>query len=312
MTSPAAAIRPEDPAFVVPDVFAANRAARSGDAGRTWVATLPNVVTASLLRWQLRRDPGDPRVRFGDLAITVPVLTRSGARAILKVGWQDESSRAEGLALTAWAGRGAAALLASDPGTGVLLLERLDASRTLRDLPLQQAAEVAGDLLRRLAVAPPPGMRTSAEIAEGIAGSLAGRNAGLGHRIPGRVLDAATAASQAVCPAGQSVLVHADLHYGNVLAGVREPWLAIDPKPVSGDPELAVAELLWTRCAEFERPGDTLRLLATISDAGRLDPGRARAWALARVVDYWLWGLTNGLPIDPPRCARLAEVLVHG
>jgi hypothetical protein len=31
-------------------------------------------------------------------------------------------------------------------------------------------------------------------------------------------------------------LVHADLHYGNILAGTREPWLAIDPKPVGRRP----------------------------------------------------------------------------
>jgi streptomycin 6-kinase len=36
-------------------------------------------------------------------------------------------------------------------------------------------------------------------------------------------------------------LVHADLHYGNVLAGDREPWLAIDPRAVAGDPGTTAA-----------------------------------------------------------------------
>jgi streptomycin 6-kinase len=31
-------------------------------------------------------------------------------------------------------------------------------------------------------------------------------------------------------------LLHWDLHYENVLAGEREPWLAIDPEPLAGDP----------------------------------------------------------------------------
>jgi len=31
-------------------------------------------------------------------------------------------------------------------------------------------------------------------------------------------------------------LLHWDLHYANVLAGQRQPWLAIDPKPLAATP----------------------------------------------------------------------------
>jgi streptomycin 6-kinase len=33
-----------------------------------------------------------------------------------------------------------------------------------------------------------------------------------------------------------NALLHGDLHFENVLAADREPWLAIDPKPLRGDP----------------------------------------------------------------------------
>src|SRR5215211_4179751 len=42
-------------------------------------------------------------------------------------------------------------------------------------------------------------------------------------------------------------LVHGDLHYDNVLAGTRQPWSAIDPKPDAGNPERSVPELMWDR-----------------------------------------------------------------
>ncbi|MFI5426222.1 aminoglycoside phosphotransferase family protein [Aeromicrobium sp. UC242_57] len=51
-------------------------------------------------------------------------------------------------------------------------------------------------------------------------------------------------------------LIHADLHYENVLAAERAPWLAIDPKPVSGDPHYEVAPLLWNRWDEAVATGD--------------------------------------------------------
>ena len=41
-----------------------------------------------------------------------------------------------------------------------------------------------------------------------------------------------------------------------------------------------------------------------------LEPECARAWALFRTVDYWLWGLDNGLTQDPVRCARLFAALL--
>ena len=101
------------------------------------------------------------------------------------------------------------------------------------------------------------------------------------------------------------MLVHADLHYGNVLVGQRESWLAIDPKPVAGDPEHAVPELLWTRVDELEDAAAIRRLLAVLASSGELDGDKARGWAIVRGVDYWLWGLENGLTEDPKRCQRI-------
>jgi streptomycin 6-kinase len=88
-------------------------------------------------------------------------------------------------------------------------------------------------------------------------------------------------------------LTHADLHYGNVLAGDREPWLAIDPKPLAGDPEHSVPELLWARADEIEDAQGVRRLLTVIVENGALDAEKARRWAIVRAVDYWLWGLST-------------------
>ena len=67
---------------------------------------------------------------------------------------------------------------------------------------------------------------------------------------------------------GRHTLVHGDLHHHNVLRSKRG-WLAIDPKPMLGEPEYDVASFLWnplpcrvrvehleTRLAAFgSRPG---------------------------------------------------------
>jgi streptomycin 6-kinase len=98
--------------------------------------------------------------------------------------------------------------------------------------------------------------------------------------------------------------------YGNVLAGKREPWLAIDPKPVAGDPEHAVPELLWTRVDEIETEAGIRWLLNAVIHWGGLDGEKARDWAIVRCMDYWLWGLEHGLTEDPKRCQRILAALV--
>ena len=200
-------------------------------------------------------------------------------------------------------------LLEADPAVGALLLERLDPTRTLQRMDLRAAAQVAGRLLRRLAIPAPEGVRPLRAVADGIGGSLPGRQERLGQPVPEGWLAIASGLAHELGASAGDRLVHADLHYGNVLAGNREPWLAIDPKPVTGDPEHAVPELLWTRVDELEDAAAIRRVLTVLADSGELDGEKARGWAIVRCVDYWLWGLENGLTEDPKRCRRILAAL---
>lgn len=56
--------------------------------------------------------------------------------------------------------------------------------------------------------------------------------------VPRRLVEQAVSLGRDFVADSASVgtMIHCDLHYENVLAADREPWLVIDPKPVSGDP----------------------------------------------------------------------------
>jgi len=282
------------------------RAARSGPAAR-WLRSIPDIVQKAVGQWHL--DVDDDEVMHGGFAVVVPVH-RGDEACVLKVSQLTEAVAAEALALSAWDGRGSVRLLDADPRAGVLLLERLNARRTLFDLPWPAAAQVAAALLRRLASVPAPaGVPSLRQIAETLAGSLPSRNERAGGPVPRLYLDAAAGLARELGADAGDRLVHADLHYGNVLAGDREPWLAIDPRAVAGDPEHAVPELLWTRLDEVGGAG-LRRLLAILVTEGDLDPELARSWSIVRCVDYWLWALENGLTEDPGRCQRILEILI--
>jgi streptomycin 6-kinase len=55
-----------------------------------------------------------------------------------------------------------------------------------------------------------------------------------------RLIQACASALKEVLSEADDRLLHWDLHYLNILAphpaDQREPWLAIDPKPLAGDP----------------------------------------------------------------------------
>lgn len=284
--------------------------AAAGDPeGRTWIAGLPTLTNTMCRRWGL--EVGDGATRTGYHAVVLPVR-RGSEPCVLKLTWPAARIVDESRALATWDGHGAVRMLEADVHTGAMLLEQLNACRTLRDLDVIDAATVAGGLLRRLAVPAPPGLRRQRDIARDIGRSLNVRQERLGHPVPTDWLDAALSLSrQLESHEGHHLLVHADLHYGNVLAGEREPWLAIDPKPVAGDPEHAVPELLWTRVDDVDGAEGIRLLLAVLVDSGALDAEMARGWVIVRCVDYWLWGVEHGLTEDPKRCRRILEALVQ-
>jgi streptomycin 6-kinase len=299
------------PALItVPEPFAADTLAREGEAARPWLARLPEVVGELCARWGLRV-AGDPL--HGYLALVVPVL-RGDARYALKVSWLDDETVNEWKVLALWNGGGAVRLVDVDHTKGALLLEWLDPRRSLADADLGVAVPVAGRLLRRLAVpvpaewrAPPvPGLR---RWALDLAAELPGRWRATGRPFPERRLGAAVEVATALAPRAGGLLANRDMHYQNVLAGEREPWLVIDPKAMRGDAEFGLAPLLWRRLGEAGGPAGLRRRFDALVDEAGLDAELARDWTLLRAVDYQLWGLNLGLTEDPVLCATVIDWL---
>src|SRR5262249_37665146 len=84
-------------------------------------------------------------------------------------------------------------------------------------------------------------------------------------------------------------LLATDLHAGNVLRAVREPWLVIDPKPFIGDPAYDATQHLINCPARMRsKPRETIRRFA---DLLGVDHERVRLWMFARTAaeprDRW-------------------------
>jgi len=298
---------PESPPPVPAGLSRSDFAAAGSAEGNAWIAALPALIAGLADDWDLA---AGQLIQHGYHAVVI--AARRGDRPVaLKVAWPPEQVAAEAQALAAWRGRGAVKLLAYDVPRGALLLERLSHVRSLASLPLADAAVQAGSLLRTLAIEAPASVPSLQPIAAELAATFTGRQRVLGDPVPGAWLILAGQLATALARDTERLLVHTDLHYGNVLASDRpgQPWVAIDPKPAAGAPERSTAELLWTRADELSGPRAVIGLLDTLVEHGGLTRSKAVAWSFVRSIDYWLWGLANGLTIDPGRCQRVASAL---
>jgi streptomycin 6-kinase len=250
-----------------------------------WVDHLPRLAEGLLDEWELEQDGW---AMHGYTSLVLPVVTALHEPAALKIAFPHEEAEHEHLALSRWAGDGAVRLLRADPHRRAMLLERLQ-HRTLADVHALEACEVVAGLYHRLHVPALPQLRTLAASLERSAEDLARlpRSAPLPHRL---VEQAGSLSLDLAADTGtRARVLHGDLHYTNVLAAEREPWLAIDPKPVSGDPHSELAPMLWNRFDEIEagpggvRAGVRRRFHALVDAAG-FDEDRARDWVVVRVM----------------------------
>lgn len=263
-----------------------------GEDWAAWVDGLPGRLSGLLAEWQLATD-GTPM--HGFCSVVLPVRTEDGTCAVLKVSFDgDDESEHEALVLQHWHGDGAVGLLRADPRRRALLLERLR-QEDLGGLWDVEACELVAGLYRRLHRPALPQLRT---VTSYVARWLDGLE-GLGGDIPvpRRMVEQALHLGRALVsdPASTGAIVHGDLHYANVLAADREPWLAIDPKPMSGDPHYEPAPLLtnrWEEMAGDLRSGIRRRFHTVVDTAG-LDEARARDWVIVRTVLDASWSVLD-------------------
>jgi streptomycin 6-kinase len=280
---------------------------RDEPGGAAWLERLPRLAAECADRWSLALGaPFEP----AHISLVVPAQLPDGMEVVLKINFPKPESEHEADALAHWDGTGAAVLLAADPERRALVVERCRPGTELWDVADEEEANrVAGDLLRRLwrPLAPGHPFRPLDLEAARWAEELPGRWERFGRPFEPPLLDEAVSFLARVGPSqGEQVVLHQDFHGGNVLRAQREPWLAIDPKPLAGEREFDTASPLRDRRDELEcEPNPARRVrrrLDALSEQLELDRERMRGWAVAHAL---AWGLEeSGYDAVMLACAR--------
>ncbi|WP_433543764.1 aminoglycoside phosphotransferase family protein (plasmid) [Streptomyces sp. CA-294286] len=297
----------------VPRRLAASYLGGFGEEGRAWVAGLPDLAAEMLERWELEREGS---AGAGEASLVLPVLRHDGTRAVLRFQMPRQETTAALIGLRTWNGEGMVRLLDHDSPSGTMLLERLDGSRTLASLNDDEVAMSAlAELLARLVAVPAPrGLRGLGDIAYGMLDQVPRAITHLADPADrARLRSWASAVAELADEPGDRML-HWDLHYDNVLAAQREPWIAIDPEPLAGDPGFDLWPALDSRWDDVVRKGDTRRIVQRrfdlLTDALGLDRARATGWTLGRLLQNALWDIEDGETRLAPSSLTIAESLL--
>lgn len=282
-----------------------------GEAGQHWVADLPRLVETMAAAWQLR--VGGPfELSYNYVA---PAWTEAGEAVVLKLGCPRPEVDHEIAALRLYGGRGSARLLRADPERGALLLERLRPGHTLATrADDDEAARIAAGVMRALWHPPPAGhsFPTTQGWMQGLE-RLRALYAGGAGPFPPALLDRAERLSVELhASAAPPVVLHGDLHHYNILRAEREPWLAIDPQGVVGEPAYEVGALLRNPLPQVYTWPDfearTARRVAILAECLDLDRQRIAGWGVAQAVLSVWWTLESHGTLDEGEL-RLGEAL---
>lgn len=286
---------------MIPDALARNVVAAWGADGARWLAELPATLRELARDWDLTPGPAYELSYHYVAAVTCG----DGTPAVLKLGVPGAggSLAEEAPALAAFGGRGAVRLLRVALDRGALLLERVTPGWRARDLVPARDAEatsVAVAVMRRLHVPPPPGCAIRAVVTQAAAFDRYLRAYGPAGPLPAELVARAGGLMRELsASATERVVLHGDLHHDNILRGEREPWLAIDPHGLVGDPGYEVGSLLFNpdpddRDAALTAlvPGRVEQLAAELA----MPIERVVAWGFVKAVLSDVWTAEDWTP----------------
>ncbi len=252
-----------------------------------------------LERWKLTPD-GEPIITASSRLLPV---RSGGVPAMLKIAVHDEE-RLGGLLMNWWNGQGAARILAH--GENAILMERALEDISLADLARNrrddEASRVICAVLARLHARrgrPPFVLVPLTEWFEAL---------GAAARAQGGMLGVAAKTASKLLPTQQDIVVlHGDMHHGNVLNFGSRGWLAIDPKGLIGERYFDHANIFCNPDHQTATiPGRLARQVRVVAEAAHLERARLLAWVVASAGLSAAFALDDGLP--PDRALAIAEL----
>lgn len=278
---------------MIPTAFAETILAMHQEQGAVWLQKLPTLLADCAQRWAITVEPPFS-LSYNYVA---PARRADGSAVVLKVGYPNSQELCNEIhALLLYAGDGMVQLLDYDRDQGVMLLERLQPGEMLSTLADDEEATIIATTVMRKLWRPAPTTHTFPTVAEWAQGlqEHRARFAGDVGPLPKALFEEAEAYFRDLLAAHEPpMLLHGDLHHFNILRAQRQPWLAIDPKGLVGDPAYEVGAFLYNPAPLFGSRPDMDRVLerrvALFAEHLGFDRARICGWGIAQAVLSACW-----------------------
>lgn len=277
---------------------------RFGSGVAAWCSAVPVLADEVAGRWGLRLGN---RYAYGASSVVLYCSLAGGGGAVLKLSPDPPflADQAAMLGLFAPSGK-VPDVLAVDPAAGAVLLESIEPGTAADELPHPPSAQAWGGLIRALhhaAPAPPGFPRDLRGRCDEFFARIGRRLAEppIGQRVRPADLDRGAHRYGLLLDSAPSpVLLHGDLHMGNVLdGGPARGLVAIDPRACTGDPCFDAVDYALDGAGQ-DGVGNRCPALAP---AAGLDPDRlyARCRAIAPIIAI----NRIGIPAREPAVAEM-------
>lgn len=258
-----------------------------------------------LKRWQLIPD-GPAIITHSSSLLPIRIAGMAGMPAMLKISVAEEEKNGN-LLMEWWNGDGAARVLAREDDA--ILLERAISKTTLTEMARHGKDDEASQIMCQVAAyLHAPRQRPLPELVPLAQWFQALEPAAAMHG--GIYAQSAAVARELLNRPQNTVVLHGDIHHGNILDFGARGWLAIDPKGLLGERGFDYANIFCNPDPSTAvHPLRFRRQLEVVSAAATLERKRLLQWILAYAGLSAAWSLEDGMQ---PDCALgVAELALN-
>lgn len=289
----------------LPELFTSNIRHAFGEAGETFLASLPALIEEVSQRWQLTEVQPVSNLSYNFVAFA----RRGSEKVILKIGVPNRELVSEMEALKLFDGDGACQIIDCDEEKGFLLIERLQPGKMLSELEDDdERTHIAIQVMKKIwRSAPEMGKFIHLEdwFAElkNIRPTFDGETGPYPKELLERV--------ESFLPelfTDKHYLIHGDFHHFNILSSERG-WLAIDPKGVIGPCGYEIGPLMlnpWDNSMDGGRfKVRAKRRVDLLCEETGWEREKIIQWSTAHALLSSWWDYPNGDWEYSLRCANI-------
>jgi streptomycin 6-kinase len=270
----------------------------AGEAGRHWLAGLPEQIRLYEERWHLQCS-APFALSYNYVA---PAKTTTGEDVVLKISFPNNHEfLSEIKALQLYGGQGSIQVLQHDIDNKVVILERaLPGTRIGAVKPDKRQISIVSEVLRKIHTPISPKDKASFPSLSDWGKAFQRYRQDFSVQsgpIPKRMFEEAEEIfAQYTFDNQQSVLLHGDLHNDNILLSDRG-WLVIDPKGVIGDRAFDVGTYLRNPYADLAEGSNYKEIVKSrmlqFSEELGLESKQVQRWTFANAIISLLWSLED-------------------